>query len=294
MKGRSKTSKAKFYTRMPAIDEEIPLAVLVNGSSASASEIVSGSIQDLDRGVVVGQRSFGKGLVQNFRPLSYNTQMKVTIARYYTPSGRCIQAIDYSNRKEDGSVSKVAEEQISEFKTRNGRPVFDGGGVMPDLPIEQKEKPPVLKALTEQGFIFDFVTAFAQANDSIEGPRDFKLTDKIYEDFSKFVKEKGLQFATLSESQIEKLQKSLERNGYDGDMEALLAGVEEKLEAEKKQDLLRHKEAIKRELKREIINRYYFKQGVLESAFVDDPVILKAVETILDEESYQKILSGQN
>jgi len=294
MKGRSKTSKAKFYTRMPAIDEEIPLAVLVNGSSASASEIVSGSIQDLDRGVVLGQRSFGKGLVQNFRPLSYNTQMKVTIARYYTPSGRCIQAIDYSNRKEDGSVSKVADEQISEFKTRNGRPVFDGGGVMPDLPIEKKENPPVLKALTEQGFIFDFVTAFAQANDSIEGPRDFRLTDKIYDDFSKFVKEKGLEFSTLSESQIEKLQKSLERNGYDGDMKALLAGVEEKLEAEKKQDLLRHKEAIKRELKREIINRYYFKQGVLESAFVDDPVILKAVETVLDEEAYTKILEGQN
>lgn len=293
MKGRSRESKAKFYTRMAAIDEEIPLAVLVNGGSASASEIVSGSIQDLDRGVVVGQRSFGKGLVQNFRPLSYNTQMKVTIARYYTPSGRCIQAIDYSNRNPDGSVGKVPESLITEYKTRNGRSVYDGGGVMPDLEIEKKDTPPVLKALTEQGFIFDFVTEFAQENAEIDGPREFDMTDKIYGDFQKFVKEKGLEFSTLSESQIESLQQSLERNGYDGEMEVMLDAVKEKLEGEKKQDLIRHKDAIKKEIKREIINRYYFKQGVLESAFVDDPVILKAIETILDDTAYNKILGNQ-
>lgn len=292
MKGRSRESKAKFYTRMPAIDTDIPLAVLVNGGSASASEIVSGSIQDLDRGVVVGQRSFGKGLVQNFRPLSYNTQMKVTIARYYTPSGRCIQAIDYSNRNPDGSVGKVPQELITEYKTKNGRSVYDGGGVMPDLEIEKKDTPPVLKALTEQGFIFDFVTEFARENDSIEGPRDFVLSDNIYADFTQFVRKKGLTFSTLSESQIDKLKASLKENGYEGEMGPLLDAVREKLEAEKKQDLVLHKEAIKGELKREIINRYYFKQGVLESAFVDDPVILKAIETILDEKTYNKVLGN--
>jgi len=293
MKGRSRDSKAKFSTRMPVLVEDNPLAVVVTGNSASASEIVSGSIQDLDRGVVVGQRSFGKGLVQNFRPLSYNTQMKVTIARYYTPSGRCIQAIDYSHRNADGSVGKVPENLITEYKTRNGRSVYDGGGVMPDLPIEKKNTPPILKALTEQGFIFDFVTEFARDHETINGPRAFVLSDQIYNDFSKYVREKGLTFATLSENQIETLKASLVKNGYEGKMENLLATVREKLEAEKKQDLIRHKEAIKRELKREIINRYYFKQGVLESAFVDDPVILKAVETVLDSKTYNKILGAK-
>ena len=292
MRGRTPESKGRFPTLYPAVDTDIPLAVLVNNRSASASEIVAGSIQDLDRGIIVGQRSFGKGLVQNVRPLSYNTQMKVTIARYFTPSGRCIQAIDYSqrNRNADGSAGKIADSLINEFKTRNGRLVYDGGGVDPDVAVNPPAMPPVIRALNEQGIIFDYTTQFASQHDSIASPRDFNITDAMYADFSAFVQERGFDFSTQTDKQLEILEKVMEKAGHAPEMEAKLNKLKQELQTEKGRDLTRHKAAISEQLRTEIINRYYYKQGVLEAAFSHDPVILKAVELLNSSEKYKQIL----
>ena len=274
----------------PAVDTEIPLAVLVNGSSASASEIVAGSIQDLDRGVIVGQRSFGKGLVQNVRPLSYNTQMKVTIARYFTPSGRCIQAIDYSHRKADGSAGRIADSLINEFKTLNGRTVYDGGGIEPDFAVPPPAMPPVVSALNRQGLIFDFTTRFAQQNDNILDPRAFRVDDKTYDAFVDFVRKRGFDFSTDTDVQIERLAGVLAKQKHKEGMEQEIQKLKEKLEIEKNEDLYRHKTAIIPQLQKSIVNRYYFKQGVLEAAFTSDPVILSAVEILNDQKRYNELL----
>ena len=294
MRGRTLESKNTFYTRLPAIDTEIPLTVLVNSRSASASEIVSGSIQDLDRGVVVGQRSFGKGLVQNVRPLSYNTQMKITIAKYYTPSGRCIQAIDYSNRNADGSVGRIADSLVNEFKTKNGRVVYDGGGVYPDIVVEKPELQPVTKALKEQGVIFDFVTEYSQNRDSIASHREFKVTDEIYEAFISFVENRDFSFETATEKQLGRFEKSLEAEAYDEDLSADIAALQENLNQQKGLDLSTRKDQILPLIKKEIINRYYYKQGVLEAAFDDDPDIKAAIKVLNEPDRYQKILTSGN
>ena len=291
MRGRTPESRQSFRTLRQPVDTDIPVAVLVNRRSASASEIVAGSIQDLDRGVIIGQRSFGKGLVQNVRPLSYNTQMKITIARYYTPSGRCIQAIDYFHRDAEGQAGKVADSLISEFKTRNGRIVYDGGGIDPDIPISAEDNPPVRQGLIEQGLIFDFVTRFSQTHDSIAGPRAFQLNDEIYEEFVAFVRERGFDFPTQTDKQLENMREVLKKESRASDLAQTLASFEKLLEEEKQKDLFRHKDAISIQLKREIINRYFFKQGVLMASFEDDPLILEAVEVLNDTERYKSLLT---
>lgn len=293
MKGRTRESKQKFYTLKAPVNTEIPLAVLVNSGSASASEIVSGSIQDLDRGVIIGQRSFGKGLVQNVLPLSYNTQMKVTIARYFTPSGRCIQAIDYSQRNADGSVGRVADSLVKAFKTRNGRTVYDGGGVDPDLAVPLSPTPPIAKALNEQGLIFDFVTDFAQKNEEISSPREFKISDALYQEFVEYVSGRDFAFDTKTDQQVKQFEKLLGKADMAADMQEEVAALKERLVAEKNRDLTRHQQAISKLLHREIINRYYFKQGVLEASFVGDPVLLEAIEVLNDPPAYSATLSGK-
>ena len=292
MRGRTVESKNTFYTRFPAVDTEIPLAVLVNNRSASASEIVSGSIQDLDRGVVVGQRSFGKGLVQNVIPLSYNTQMKITIAKYYTPSGRCIQAIDYSHRNPDGSVGRIPDSLFKEFKTKNGRKVFDGAGVDPDVAVEKPELQPITKALKEQGVIFDFVTMYSQNHDSIPAPQKFEVSDEMYDEFIAFVEERDFSFETASEKQLTEFQESIDSESYGGELVGEVSALKENLNQQKGVDLETRKAQIIPLLKKEIINRYYYKQGVLEASFKDDPDILTALEVLGDKERYKKILTS--
>ncbi|MCS7074882.1 MAG: S41 family peptidase, partial [Bacteroidia bacterium] len=205
-KGRIEGADRVYEATASAYDEQTPLVVLINDKSASASEIVAGVIQDLDRGIIIGQKSFGKGLVQNTRPLSYNTQLKITTSKYYTPSGRCIQAIDYSHRKEDGSVVKIADSLKKEFKTKAGRSVYDGGGISPDIKVPEREYHKITQELVSQQIIFDFATDFAHKNPKIASTREFKITDQIYNQFIEFVASKSFKYETQTEKEISHLK----------------------------------------------------------------------------------------
>lgn len=290
MKGRTSTSNQKFRTILQPVDEEIPLVVLVDENSASASEIVSGAIQDLDRGVIVGRRSFGKGLVQNVRPLTYNTQMKITIARYYIPSGRCIQSIDYFHRNADGSAGQVPDSAVKAFETKNGRIVYDGGGILPDVIVEKDRELPVLTALKTQGYLFDYVTKFKSEHDSISSSRVFQVDNETYEDFVLFVRERGFEFNTGSESALISLEEALESEEMGNTTSPEVESLKEEIAKLKIRDLDRHQERIAEELRKMIVSRYYFKEGLLESGFSFDPDIRKAVEVLRDVPAYREIL----
>ena len=291
MKGRTPASQQRFSTLRPALDTDIPLVVLIDENSASASEIVSGAIQDLDRGVILGRRSYGKGLVQNVRPLVYNTQMKITIARYYIPSGRCIQSIDYAHRNPDGSPGKVPDSAIHTFETRAGRLVYDGGGIAPDVEVAKAEAPTALLALQEEGLIFDFVTEFMRTHDSIPGPREFRVDERVYADFVAFVKGRGFQFSTRSESDLSAFARALPQDGLESTLSEEVTQLRRELEQLKQRDLDRHRTAISEALRQAIVSRYYFKQGLLESGFTFDPDIREAVEVIHDRPRYRRLLS---
>ena len=293
MRGRTAESRNKFYTMLPPVDTEIPVVVLINGRSASASEIVAGSIQDLDRGVVVGQRSFGKGLVQNVRPLTFNTQMKVTIAKYYTPSGRCIQAIDYSVRQPDGSVGRIPDSLINSFRTSRGRLVYDGGGIAPDVAVEKAALAPVSRALQAQNLIFDFVSEYVRGHDSIAGPRAFRLPAGVFADFVAFVEARGFDFQTNSERQLDHFAESLTAGQYTEALAPQVAALRDKMAAQKAAGLERHRDEIERLLELEIIRRYYFHRGAVEASFDRDPDLLEALRLLDDPARYQAILAGE-
>lgn len=290
MRGRSDDSKRKFATLRDPIDTEIPLAVLINHMSASASEIVAGAMQDLDRGVIIGRKSFGKGLVQNYRPLSYNTQLKITIAKYYTPSGRCIQAIDYSSRREDGSVGSIPDSLKSTFKTRNGRPVFDGGGIDPDIEVDKPSYPAVVRALLEQQIIFDYATSYVAKIDSLESYTDFVLTDKMYKEFLSFVDSRNFSFDTESDQELNLWKEELLAEGYWKDMQNDWEALQQELSKQKAADLQTHREVIRRLLRMEIVRRFGYEQGALKASFTDDPDILTAVEVLGNDSEYRKVL----
>ncbi|MFK7972150.1 MAG: S41 family peptidase [Bacteroidia bacterium] len=292
IKGKSPASNRAHVARRPAVDAEMPLVVLVNGRSASASEIVSGAIQDLDRGVVVGERSFGKGLVQNFRNLPYNTQMKVTIAKYYTPSGRCIQAIDYAKRNEDGSVQPVPDSLRRSFKTSNGRTVYDGGGISPDVEVAQPKQHPVTEALVQQGMIFDFVTNYASSHDKIAGPREFVFTDAIYQEFMTYVKGRNFSYKTDMETHLESLRKAAKADGYESSIAAAADQLAASASQAKAKDMQAYRSEIEPLIRRELIQRYYFKEGVIEASFKDDPVVKEALKVLGDPARMKQILKN--
>lgn len=292
-RGKIEGSHQSYYAEKTPLDTEMPLAVLINRRSASASEIVSGVMQDLDRGVVVGQRSFGKGLVQTTRPLSYNTQLKITTAKYYTPSGRCIQAIDYSHRNDDGSVGKVPDSLRKEFKTTNGRSVFDGGGVTPDLKVEDPDYHTVTRELIRQNMIFDFATEFRSKNEEIGNPRDFKINDKIYNEFVAFTRDRKFTFETKTEKELENLKKMLEEEDYYEDVQKNIEELETQVHAQKSSDLNEFRDEISDFLKSEIVTRYHFRSGEIEVSFDNDPDILEALNVLKDPVKYEKTLSGQ-
>jgi carboxyl-terminal processing protease len=291
-KGKVKQWYSFYKTESAAVDTTIPIAVLVNRGSASASEIVAGSLQDLDRAIIIGQKTYGKGLVQTTRPLSYNAQLKITTAKYYIPSGRCIQALDYTHRNEDGSVGYIPDSLKSEFKTHNGRKVFDGGGIDPDVKLESDNPGNITIALYTQNLLFDFATRFALQNKSIPDPVDFKITEDIYSSFLQFLKDKHFEYETQSSEKLNDLEKTAQHEGYSDIIAPDLAVLKDKLKGDKDKDLQTFKKEISDLLKDEIVSRYYYQKGRIESGLPDDPEITKAVEILGQLNSYNNILKG--
>jgi len=287
-KGKVKQWDKTYRASKAPLDTTIRLAVLVNSNSASASEIVAGAIQDLDRGIVVGTRTFGKGLVQTTRDLSYNTKLKVTTAKYYIPSGRCIQALDYSHRNEDGSVGNVPDSLVSEFTTKKGRKVYDGGGVVPDLKIEGDKLSNLGIALITNFLIFDYATHFANENESIASPEDFIITSEIYNDFKSFVKENDFHYESRSQDQFADLIKAAKGEKYYGIAEAEFQALKEKLEPNLGKDLNQFEDEVKELLEDEIVSRFYYQKGAIRAAIHDDKGIKKAVEKLNSSTAYSE------
>ena len=281
-----------YNTKGSPLDTELPLVVLINQSSASASEIVSGTMQDLDRGVVLGKRSFGKGLVQQTRKLSYNSKLKVTVAKYYTPSGRCIQALDYGNRNDDGSVGKVADSLKTAFYTDNGRVVYDGGGVNPDVIVEQDMFANIVGSLLSKQLVFDYATEFVLEHESIDEPGLFAVTDDIYTDFVDFLEDKEYEYETETEKRLEKLIEIAKEDNYE-DFTVDITALQEKLSAYKEDDIHKYQDQISELILSELVVRYYYQEGRIKANLANDIVLDEAIEVLNDFDRYQGILSGK-
>jgi carboxyl-terminal processing protease len=285
-KGKVKQWDKVYKATEAPIDTTIKIAVLVNSNSASASEIVAGAIQDLDRGIIVGTRTFGKGLVQTTRDLSYNTKLKVTTAKYYIPSGRCIQALDYAHRNEDGSVGHIPDSLISEFTTKKGRKVYDGGGVVPDLKIEPDQLSNLSISLITKFIVFDFATKYSNENESIPAPEEFVVTDAVYNQFKDFVKENNFEYDSESIEIFEELKKSAKEEKYYQLAEKEIAALQAKLEPNLDKDLTEFNEEIRELLEDEIVSRYYYQKGSIRAAINDDRGIRKAIEALDSQTAY--------
>jgi len=278
-----------YKTQRDPMDTEIPLAVLINGKSASASEIVSGSLQDLDRAVVIGARSFGKGLVQRPKQLSYGTQLKITISRYYTPSGRCIQALDYWNRDEEGNATKTKVEDYNEFTTRNGRKVYDGGGILPDVTLETSEYSAVTNALIEEQIIFNYATQYYYNQPEISLD-NFVFTDKDFGAFKQFLKQADFTYETETEKELKELMLVSKKEGYEKAIAKTQQNMLAEIETAKQEQIEAKKHEIERLLSDEIIKRYHYEEGLYTYYLAHNPEIKKAKEILNNASTYQKIL----
>ena len=273
-------------------DTEIPVTVLINRRSASAAEIVSGVIQDYDRGVLVGKKTFGKGLVQATRPLTYNSQLKITTAKYYIPSGRCIQAINYSQRNDNGSVGFIPDSLKSEFTTQNGRKVYDGGGVDPDIEVEPTVPAPITISLATKGLIFEYALQYHFTHESILPARDFKLTDEEYEAFVVWLKDKDYDYTTKVEKTIESLTKYAKTEKYYDNIKAEIEDLESKVMHNKEQDLKEFASELKSILEESIVDKYYLMRGNFEATFDDDVQVQSAIKILQDSARYNSLLSA--
>lgn len=292
MKGKVSQWDRTYRTYNEPIDTMVPIAVLINGSSASASEIVSGALQDMDRAVLVGQRSFGKGLVQSTRNLPYDGKLKITTNKYYIPSGRCIQQLDYSHRNPDGSVAAIPDSLTSVFYTENGRPVRDGGGIRPDFEIEEEKMPTMLYYLyADQDYIlFDYITDWVSKHKTIPPAEDFIYSDEDYESFKKCMVEKNFEYDRQSGKALDALKEVAKFEGFMDEDSTLFVALEEKLKPNLERDLERYKKEIRKLISSEIVKRYYFQRGEIKHNLRDDEPFKKALEVLRDSDLYQKTL----
>ena len=290
-RGRVKQNNKIYKTTQEPVDTKIPLVVLVDGSSASSSEIVAGALQDLDRAVIVGNRSYGKGLVQTSRQLPYDGILHVTIAKYYIPSGRLIQAIDYSRRNPDGSVARIPDSLTTVYHTANGREVRDGGGITPDINVEYPSANRLAYNIMRDFWAFDFATKFAQENETIPSAEEFVITDEIYDNFKKFVDPDKFQYDKVCEEGVKQLKEVAKREGYMNDStQAVFESLEKLLKHDLSKDLDQHRSMIAQILAVEIVKRYYYQRGGVIQELKNDPAIDAVVELFATKNKYQSIL----
>ncbi len=290
-KGRIAEWDKTYKTLSEPLDAEIPLVVLVDRGSASASEIVSGALQDLDRAVVVGERTFGKGLVQQTRDLYYNSKLKVTVAKYYIPSGRCIQKLDYAHRDSSGKAIEVKEDAIAEFKTRNGRPVFDGRGILPDVAVEDPELAKVVGGLYGEDLFFDFATRYRLDHPEIPVAEQFAITDELYNAFVDYVKDKEFTYDTETMEALKALEEKAKRERYYDHAKTQLEALRKELTPDRTEELRMFRSDIEEVLRNELVSRYYYQTGRAKASMGTDPVIRRAIE-LLNSNEYSTVLAG--
>ncbi len=289
-KSKVKKWSNTYKTKNEPIEPDLPMVVLINGRSASASEIVSGSLQDYDRAVIMGERSYGKGLVQRYRKLAYGTQMKLTISKYYTPSGRCIQELDYANRDEEGEVPKFSDGKVNTFKTKNGRKVYDGGGIMPDVEIDKPKTLDLTKQLFASEAFFNFVTTYYYAHPEIAAPDQFQVDKAVFDDLMQYLKLHDEDFETRLEKGFEKALKKSDSEDIDENLHQEYELFKSKILAHKINRLELNKNEIIYELNEEILKRYYYREGAYENKLHFDPAIVEATELLQKESKYERIL----
>ena len=291
-KGKVRQAQGSYKTQNEPVDTQIPLAVLVNGATASASEIVSGSLQDLDRAVVIGSRTFGKGLVQTIRPLPYNGTLKVTTSKYYIPSGRCIQAIDYAKKNADGSVARTPDSLTTVFHTAAGREVRDGGGIRPDIEVKGDKIPNIVFYLMNDDLIFDYATQYCWDHPTLASVDDFKLTDADYEAFKKLVKSRNFTYDRQSEKMLKSLKEIAEFEGYMTEAAEEFKALEKKLNHNLDRDLDYFAKPIKEYISQEIVARYFYQRGAAMERLKDDTDLEEAIKVLQNPVRYREILSA--
>lgn len=292
--GKLQNVNHTYKTSKTPVDKNIPLVVLINERSASASEIVAGSLQDYDRAVLIGRRSFGKGLVQTTVPLSYNAQIKVTTAKYYIPSGRCIQAIDYSQSRENGQLTVVPDSLRKEFQTKNGRTVLDGAGIEPDEIVIDKNYSPITYSLVARNHVFDFATEYFYKHKEITDPSTFAITDQDYDNFISWLEGKEYDYTTYLEKSIEDMKKNAEKVDYYDEVKDQIEALEKRVKHSKEQDLVTNKEEIMEIMSQEIVSRYYFQEGMIQSGLRHDKEIQIATDLLKEPIKIEMVLSASS
>lgn len=290
-KGRIAEWDKTYRTLSEPLDTEMPMVVLVDGGSASASEIVSGALQDLDRAVILGERTFGKGLVQQTRDLFYNSKLKVTVAKYYIPSGRCIQKLDYAHRDSSGKATSMADSLLTEFSTRNGRPVFDGRGILPDVLVEEHELPKVVGGLLREDLFFDYATRYRRTHETAPPARDFLITDPEYQAFLDYLSDKEFDYETESMAQLEELVETAKRERYLEHVKPELDQLREELRPKRDEELVMFRDDIAEILRNELVARYHFQTGRAIAALDTDPYVKEALD-VLGNGTYGEVLAG--